>query len=225
MEKETSKPTDLLFTTTTKFSLLNTENILIQGDSWAEAARMNEEYLLKFSKKKNWGLILGGISSYSPSPMSLQLDILRQDFYIRPSVVIAIIDQTDIGDEFFRYKKHYISNNGKLKALNKKGHNDRKNKIIIGLENNQLSKNLKVYKLIKHLYLQYLDSQLSIPGSDILSPLENGVTLDQNELFRSRLKTYIKTCIKCLFFIYIYIYIYILIYMYMGASRLSFSDA
>ena len=37
--------------------------------------------------------------------MKLQYEILKKDFNIHPDIVIAYIDQTDIGDEICRYKK------------------------------------------------------------------------------------------------------------------------
>lgn len=95
-----------LFKVYNKFSNKNFENILLQGDSWAEAAnkeliRKNIEILVK---KKNFGFINAGKKSYSVSPMNVQYDILYKKFNIKPSIIIAIIDQTDIGDEIHRYQ-------------------------------------------------------------------------------------------------------------------------
>ena len=36
--------------------------------------------------------------------MTSQLDILQREFEIIPNIIIVIIDQTDIGDELYRYK-------------------------------------------------------------------------------------------------------------------------
>ncbi len=52
-----------------------------------------------FTKKNNIGLINAGVGSFSPSLMQIQYGILEEDFNIKPNVVIAYIDQTDIGDE------------------------------------------------------------------------------------------------------------------------------
>ena len=95
----------LLYTTINEYSSARSKNILIQGDSWAERASSvgAYNYLKKESKKNNLGLINAGISSYSPSPMSIQLFILRKDFNIFPNTIVAIIDQTDIADEIYRY--------------------------------------------------------------------------------------------------------------------------
>ena len=58
------------------------------------------------------------ITSFAPSLMHKQYEILKQEFYIKPDLLIIYIDQTDIGDEFCRYKnKKIYSKNGKLKVL------------------------------------------------------------------------------------------------------------
>ncbi len=36
--------------------------------------------------------------------MNVQFNILENDFDIKPNVVIVYVDQTDIGDEFCRYR-------------------------------------------------------------------------------------------------------------------------
>ena len=49
--------------------------------------------------------------------MNLQLDVLEQDFKITPNIVIAYVDQSDIGDENCRYKNNKIYENGVLKSI------------------------------------------------------------------------------------------------------------
>ena len=106
-------PSHLLYTTINGYSSARSNNILIQGDSWAEkvSSMGAYNYLKKESNKNNLGLINAGISSYSPSPMSIQLFILRKDFNIFPNIIIAIIDQTDIADEIYRYNNPDWSEN------------------------------------------------------------------------------------------------------------------
>ena len=110
-------PSNLLFSVVRPFSRSNNQNILIQGDSWAEAARFSQKFLKRVSKKNHAGIIHSGVGSYSPSPMTIQLDILRDDFAIHPSIIIGIIDQTDIGDELFRYTYQQQDKTGRLKSL------------------------------------------------------------------------------------------------------------
>ena len=114
---------DLLFTT-----LTNPEEkevvVLFQGDSWMEQLTspvdnnfISAELVKKFANNKKINFINGGIASYSPSLMSLQLDVLENDFQILPNIVIAYIDQTDLGDENCRYKNIKVFEDGVLKSI------------------------------------------------------------------------------------------------------------
>jgi hypothetical protein len=96
----------MFYETFSEFKKKNNENILLQGDSWAHAANLKKikEKLTILAKKNNWGLINGGTISYSISPMTVQLDIITKKFKKKPSIIIAIIDQTDFGDELHRYQ-------------------------------------------------------------------------------------------------------------------------
>ena len=49
--------------------------------------------------------------------MNVQLNVLEEDFKILPNVVIAYVDQSDIGDENCRYKNNKIYENGVLKSV------------------------------------------------------------------------------------------------------------
>ena len=101
----------------------NDELLLFQGDSWFEqimqpaySASFNE--LKKFSLNKNVDLINAGISSFSPSLMHVQYQILKEDFNINPTILVIHIDQTDIGDEFCRYKSRRVfDDNNNLIAI------------------------------------------------------------------------------------------------------------
>ena len=54
--------------------------------------------------------------------MSLQLDVLEDDFKIFPNIIIAYIDQTDIGDENCRYKNNKVYKDGVLKSIHPEAH-------------------------------------------------------------------------------------------------------
>jgi hypothetical protein len=114
-EKNTEKkPSDLLFSTIRDFES-NQTNILIQGDSWGEQIENEKEWnaVSTIAEKNEFGVINGGIGSYSPSLMRAQLQILRNDFNIQPSHVLGLIDNSDMGDELCRYKnKLYIDQFG-----------------------------------------------------------------------------------------------------------------
>ena len=103
---------DYLFTVFTPFKK-DSKNYLIQGDSWAEYMVFKDSInktLSDIVKEKKIGLINAGIASFSPSPMKVQYEILEKEYGIKPNYLIAIIDQTDLGDELCRYK-HNITEN------------------------------------------------------------------------------------------------------------------
>jgi len=122
--KNPFKKENYLFTTINHFSN-ESKNILIQGDSFVEGfvfTKSSYNLFKNFSKKNNFGLVISGVTSYSPSLMKLQYEILKKDFKIQPNIVVAYIDQSDIGDELCRYK-------------NKSAYDDENNLISIKNEN------------------------------------------------------------------------------------------
>ena len=115
-------------------------NILMQGDSWFNQINFptndyakgyhevnifeptrndfkSLNFILNWAKKRDIGVINAGTGSYSPSLMSVQLDILERDFNIFPNILVSYIDQTDFGDEVCRYSKNKIYANGKLSRV------------------------------------------------------------------------------------------------------------
>jgi hypothetical protein len=191
LSSENANVEDLLFTTVTPFSPSKSENILIQGDSWAEAARHDENLMANFSMKNNAGLMIAGISSFAPSPMALQLDILRKDFKYRPTVVVAIIDQTDLGDELYRYNNQKLDASNRLIGLADTGKNQKWHDFTMEREDNFLSNQFALVKVIRHLIFQIQDGLNDVSGFDILSPLINGPTIKEKSTFTSRLSRYI----------------------------------
>ena len=90
------------------------EKVLIQGDSWAELLERDPKNINLFLGIPNTQFLLAGTSSYSPSLMSAQLNKIRSHFKESPQTIIAIIDQTDLGDELCRYKNLREVINGKV---------------------------------------------------------------------------------------------------------------
>ena len=114
------KNEDYLFSSISEFRD-RSDNFLIQGDSWAEYMVFKDKIykgLMEEVKNRDIGLINGGTSSFSPSPMKVQYEILERQYKIKPDFVISIIDQTDIGDELCRYKHNIIENdNGTVQSI------------------------------------------------------------------------------------------------------------
>ena len=99
--------------------------------------------------------------------MQIQFDILEKDFNIKPNIVVAYIDQTDVGDELCRYKyNRTYDNKNKLISVRNTNYSravfeyTRINNISeIVLSNN--SELVKTYKLtnffIKYSYKRFIN--------------------------------------------------------------------
>ena len=199
------------FTVLKNFKNKNVQNILIQGDSWAEVFNTKRNFFIlkNYAKENNLGLINSGITSFSPSAMTSQLDILQREFEIKPSIIIAIIDQTDIGDELFRYKNvenDYFSKNltAEIKSfrLNAINNFDKLNfssfKLIRYLfDYYQYNRNIfdiNKFEFIDLIYKQLKASFFNIPK--ILYPLQYGFSFNEKETIKKRIKNYIEFAFK-----------------------------
>ena len=85
------------------------KTILLQGDSWFDYINGYQKIRGYFSNtQKNIKIINGGTTSYSPSLMNVQFTILEKDFDIKPDIIVVYVDQTDIGDEFCKYRSSRV---------------------------------------------------------------------------------------------------------------------
>ena len=108
------------------FSIVNKnekKTMLFQGDSWIESISEIEtslSLLKKFGKDNKFNIYNAGITSFAPSLMHKQYEILKKDFKISPNILVIYIDQTDIGDEFCRYKNNKVySTDGSFIRVNR----------------------------------------------------------------------------------------------------------
>lgn len=196
----------LFFSVIEDFNITNKENILIQGDSWAQIASKKKIFsnLKKFSENHNVGIINSGVASYSPSPMTSQLYILEKEFNIKPSIIIAIIDQTDIGDELYRYRT--LDKNSFSYALT-----NFQKKFFIDSKEKIKRFNFFTFKLLDIAYSYFL-FQKKIYGFDtfnttkiilkklrsklfglpiVLSPLKFGINETEKNIFKSKINNYV----------------------------------
>lgn len=174
-------------------------SILIQGDSWAERMLTSKSALNQIenlSSEKNTSILVGGISSFSPTPMLVQLRILRNDFNFHPSTIIAIIDQTDIGDELVRYRNlKQLDNNGNL-ILKRDAENEpfdltlafHKLNILYGSDFSLL----KLWRLKK-----FENSRIELPEPQITwkkisAPLYGEISKEDASYFKTTVEDYIK---------------------------------
>jgi hypothetical protein len=105
----TDEVENLLFTKGRFNNVNNKTSILFMGDSWMEQAiyyKKSDNLINNYSKKKNINYYNAGISSYSPTLMNIQYQILKTDFNLNPDFIVLYIDQTDFGDDLCRYKKN-----------------------------------------------------------------------------------------------------------------------
>lgn len=173
--------------------------LLLQGDSWAEAARLNSrDIFTDFGKQHHIDVVLAGVASYAPSPMTLQLDILRQDFNLHPTIIIAIFDQTDIGDELYRYDSQTVSDEGKIISVSKPGKRTELRLLKVQRENNWLSDDFGVIKLFRNARYNIEDylhrrGGFAVLGGDILSPVQDGLSEGTKQAIRSRISRYVDT--------------------------------
>ena len=122
-KKDRSNFNEYLYTEINKFEP-GQNNILFQGDATVQQMIdpydnnfQGLEFVKNFTKENNLGFINAGISSFSPTLMKLQLEILEKDFDIKPNMIVAYIDQTDIGDENCKYKDKKIFKENKVVAI------------------------------------------------------------------------------------------------------------
>ena len=176
-------------------------NVIIQGDSWAQQYRAKRptEYLTDFLKKNtNIKLILAGTGSYSPCIMTAQLNLLRNEFNFRSDYIIAVIDQTDIGDELCRYRGLREKNNNRIIVKPEPKNSLEPNSMYFIIDNFKMffSKNFSLYKVLyyfKNLYTyKELKKKYKIKcgGNQILNPLRNELHIEDKKYIISVLNDY-----------------------------------
>ncbi len=141
--------------------------------------------------------------------MTSQLNILEKEFKIKPSIIIAIIDQTDIGDELFRYSRadkglfsKTLKNSIKNFQLNAIDDFERLNfssfKLIKYFYNYYLlNKNLLNYNDLEVMNILYKQTKAKFfKISKILYPLKYGINYKEKEIIKKRISNYIKFSFK-----------------------------
>ena len=111
------KTETLLFSEGEQNNINNQMSILFLGDSWIEQMlgyQQSNNYIKNYFKKNKINYYNAGISSYAPTVMNIQYQILKNDFKLKPKIIVLYIDQTDFGDEMCRYKQNKEFVNGKL---------------------------------------------------------------------------------------------------------------
>ena len=174
-KKDRSNFNEYLYTTINKFKP-EQNNILFQGDATVQQLIdpydnnfQGLEFVKKFTEVNNLGFINAGISSFSPTLMKLQLKILEKDFDIKPNIIVAYVDQTDIGDENCKYKDKKIIKENKVVSIKGDSYSGKQYDYekIYGTSNIFLTeefKSIKAFKLlnfkIKYNYIKFRNKNL-----------------------------------------------------------------
>ena len=193
------------------FKKEHNENILIQGDSWAAFA--NTEKIANFLKnlaiKRNFGLYNAGVIGYSVSPMNVQLHLLRNKLNINPSIIIAIMDQTDLGDELHRNQtltkntlqltNTYASYKFKKKFFNILDSKNFSFFKLLGLSKEFFISRYKqfnndFYKTFSYIIYRIIYLIDDVPT--VISPLVYGLEKDNKKVIKYRLNNYINNVFK-----------------------------
>ena len=181
-EVDANNPSSLIFD-----EIGNGEShILVQGDSWAEQFRSkkSQKYLQEYlNQQKQYKFVLAGTGSYSPSVMTSQLNLLRNDFNFNPDFLIAIIDQTDIGDELCRYKNLRKRIQGKIIVEPEPVESFEYNASFQIIDNFKMffSNHFALFKIAYYLKNQIIykinknNYKIRCGRNQILAPLENGI--------------------------------------------------
>ena len=197
---EYNNPTDFMFNYLNKIKN-SKSTILIMGDSHAESLNKHLKDIQPIIQKNypNTNIINSGTTSYSPSLMTLQFEVLVNDFFLRPDTVISIINPTDIGDENCRYQSKIIKKNNKLVKIEREVNQ----KEFYFLENILLLS--KIYtddtfikiKYLKNIFKNYYNFNLSeAPIKCKFSKIQNYLNnSNEKELsyFKETVVNYIKT--------------------------------
>lgn len=190
----------------------NKKLILFQGDS---RTRQLDEFQKSETilKGKNYNLINGGSTSFSPSMMSVQFDILTKEFNFKPNIIVALIDPTDLGDELCRYKENIVIQDNHIKrvmpTLSKNQYYFYQNMFLMSeVKFYNGPKIFKIQKVIKH-YLKYNLGKKKQPCKykEVQKYLMN---LEEEEIlyFNKILNIYLKNLLKNEYIEKIYLVLY-----------------
>lgn len=197
------KDRDFIFNEINNFSNNNRLNILIQGDSLGESMNMTNIYnkYANYFNNKNIGVINSAVSSYAIIPHYYQLDILLNQFNLKPNIQVIIYDQTDIGDDLYRYnifldiehfEKYKLYDSKLMNTFSKKNLNSIK--IVLLAKNYFLrEKNRFKYtnfetfkKILRRIYLKNFKN---LPVA--LEPLVYGINSDERKKLIKLVSNYI----------------------------------
>ena len=176
------------------------KTVLIQGDSWAEqfVTSFGSYVALEgYADANDVTFVAAGVSSYAPSPMAVQYRLLKTDFGIRPSVVIAIIDQTDVADETCRYREQ-LAQDSHGNAIVRPYDSDDTQPYSVLPYLDQIDildgDHSALVRLIKYKLKKLIPAKpAGCSYEQIVAPMKGKLTEEEREYFVARLQNYIDT--------------------------------
>ena len=184
----------------------NLPQLVIQGDSWAEQFLYSQspQYRARLTDlESKMDVIYAGVSSFSPSLMSAQINWIKDHFKdFSPSIIVTIIDQTDFGDELCRYRNvRTKTTDGRITVAAFDATENEKQNVYIVKHNLRYSKilNSEAANFVKILQLAYyrITARLA-PTKDcgwnkISQPLRQGLNDEDTSYMIEVLNDYLST--------------------------------
>ena len=142
--------------------------IWLFGDSWGEGIKQNEIRHKTISHELDFdhNLRIVGVSSFSPLLMHLALINRAKKTMRTPDIAVFFIDQTDIGDDYCRYRPYvFRDQNGQLTGVS----NNNKLELRGGSTLNLYYKTLKQWKsglmyLLTTRINNWISNEMGLPG-------------------------------------------------------------
>ena len=181
------------------------EIILLQGDSWIEKLEIDP---VSHAPNKSGdsvffnalipslqldGYVNAGVGSFAPSLAEGQLRFLKTQFGFDPQYLVFYMDQTDLGDELYRYAHLIKRQDGKITDINQDNYFQFKSqyKEVVDFHDSTFKSFGWIrYELTKAIRKISKDSDI-IQLDRILSPLEQTLTPDQIRIIDTAVSGYI----------------------------------
>ena len=193
---------------THKSKKLDSDNLVwILGDSWGDGLKEHEAKEQTISKniRQSHSLRIIGAASFSPLLMNLAYRARVEKTNRTPDTVVIFIDQTDIGDDYCRYRPYVLrSKSGRLAGVSRNNTLELRGGAALNTHYKVLNDwNSGFGYLIKTKLNSWLTSSMGAPGitdcqyddimafqkGELLSP-NGSKTLDYSTYFKSNVENF-----------------------------------
>jgi len=186
------------------------EIIMLQGDSWVEKMEMDP---INHTPNKSGesvffnalipalqsdGYVNAGVGSFAPSLAEGQLQFLKARFGFDPQYLVFYMDQTDLGDELYRYASLITRKDGKIIDIEQDNYFQFKGqyKELVDFHDSTLkSFGLLRYEIAKAIRKISKDNDI-VQLDKIMSPVEQTLTPDQVRIIDIAVSGYIQEALS-----------------------------